>query len=140
VTRYVVIPGDTLTRIAAKHYGLGSRQYVNAIVDANRSVIADPDLLRAGMELVIPEVAGAVWRPTEPEPASAASRPEPVQWYQIAPNDRYITIAREQLGDGGRWREIFELNKDKFPDPGRIRPGVRIKLPPVHSAAGEARR
>ena len=44
-------------------------------------------------------------------------------------NDRYVSIAREQLGDASRWREIHELNKDKFPDPQRIREGVRIRLP-----------
>jgi hypothetical protein len=33
------------------------------------------------------------------------------------------------LGDAGRWRELHELNKDKFPNPQSIREGVRIKLP-----------
>jgi len=33
------------------------------------------------------------------------------------------------LGDAARWRELHELNKDKFPDPKMIREGVRIKLP-----------
>lgn len=49
--------------------------------------------------------------------------------YQVKKNDRYVSIARDQLGDGSRWRELHELNKDKFPDPQQIREGVRIKLP-----------
>ena len=51
------------------------------------------------------------------------------KWYQIKPKDRYTKIAREQLGDATRWREIFEMNKEVFSDPNMIRPGVRIKLP-----------
>lgn len=146
LARYTVVPGDTLTRIAAKHYGAGSRQFVNAIVDANRTVIANPDVLRAGMELLIPEVPGRT-HSTEPRATERAATPRPsnrpleaaYRWYQIKPNDRYITIAREQLGDSGRWHEIYELNKDKFPDPGRIQTGVRIKLPPAGRASSGGR-
>jgi len=67
-----------------------------------------------------------------------ASVSEKFRWYQIKKNDRYVNIARNQLGDGDRWHEIYELNKDKFPDPGQIREGVRIKLPSTASAALEA--
>ena len=43
--------------------------------------------------------------------------------------DRYATIAREHLGDARRWQEIAELNREIFPDPSKIRYGVRIRLP-----------
>jgi len=147
LARYTVAPGDTLTRIARRHYGAGSKQFVNAIVDANRSIIADPDVLHAGLDLTIPALPGHTARRSAtssgPRATAASLDRTPVttfRWYQIKPNDRYITIAREQLGDAGRWREIYELNKGKFPDPGRIRPGVRIKLPPAGSALAGGRR
>ncbi len=152
--RYTVVPGDTLSKIAAVHLGSGSPAVIKAIFDANRQVILSPDVLRAGVELVLPIVqgvsrsasAGSVtaapthMRPTPTQPKKAGStfrsvntkagKPAPhVRWYQIKKNDRYISIARQQLGDAHRWREVFELNKDKFPDPQRIREGVRIKLP-----------
>lgn len=57
------------------------------------------------------------------------------KWYQVKKNDRFASIARDQLGDAGRWQEVYELNKDKFPDPQKIREGVRIKLPPAVSLA-----
>ncbi len=150
---YTVAPGDTLTRIAAKHYGKGSRRFINAIVDANRSTIADPDKLRAGIDLVIPSVEGSAVAPSggAPEsgfavanrraagPTSRSGRGGQYRWYQIKKNDRYISIAREQLGDASRWEEIYELNKEKFPDAGMIREGVRIKLPMGHSASAGRR-
>lgn len=149
--RYTVVPGDTLSKIAAVHLGSASRTVINAIFDANRRVISSPDVLRVGVELVLPVIQGVsgssiaksvttaptLGRPTPTKVASAfqsvdtqAGKPAPrVRWYQIKKNDRYISIARRQLGDARRWREVYELNKDKFPDPQRIRDGVRIRLP-----------
>lgn len=51
------------------------------------------------------------------------------RWYQIQSNDRLISIARDELGDSRRWKEILDLNRDRIPDPNRIRTGVRIRLP-----------
>jgi len=49
---YIVQSGDTLERIAAKW--LGSAAAWHQIYDANRSRIKDPNLIRAGLKLVIP--------------------------------------------------------------------------------------
>lgn len=43
--------------------------------------------------------------------------------------DSLSKIARELLGDGGRWPEIFEANKDKIKNPNLIRPGQELKIP-----------
>ncbi|MHC4695249.1 MAG: LysM peptidoglycan-binding domain-containing protein [Planctomycetota bacterium] len=152
LARYTVVSGDTLSKIAGAHYGRRSTRFVNAIFDANRSVLSSPDVLRPGMELVIPAVEGA----TAPSSAESSGEREtktprpprsnrqdsqpPYRWYQIKKNDRYMSIAREQLGDARRWPEIYELNKEKFPDPGMIREGVRIKIPVQALAASTERR
>jgi hypothetical protein len=49
---YIVQPGDTLERIAAKW--LGSAAAWRQIYDVNRSRIKDPNLIRPGLKLVIP--------------------------------------------------------------------------------------
>lgn len=144
--RYVVKPGDTLSRIAAMHYGSRSSRFVDAIVDANRGVISNPDMVRAGVELMLPVLQGRaassrqapghqqvednrIVNSASSTQSTTPNDERPIRWYQIKKNDRYVSIARSQLGDASRWRELFELNKDKFPDPQRIREGVRIKLP-----------
>ncbi len=73
---------------------------------------------------------------------SKSNEPPPAtRWYQVKKNDRYASIAREQLGDTTRWREVYELNKDKFPNAQTIREGVRIKLPAAKGlASAEGRR
>jgi nucleoid-associated protein YgaU len=153
-TEYRVQPSDTLSSIGAAHYGTKSKNAVNAIFDANRNVLADPDHLKVGMTLHIPTPAtgdqGAAKKLIAPEPTKSIENPTRLvdlvdnrtaagsaptaesaafRWYQVKKNDRYASIAREQLGDTGRWKEVYDLNKDKFPDPQRIREGVRIKLP-----------
>lgn len=138
--RYIVGPGDSLTRIANRHYGNSSANVIKAIFQANRSALAHPDKLKVGMKLILPAING-LGRPHKASAFNtkskqgtrrvATSGKRRYHWYQIKLNDRYISIARDQLGDENRWREIYDLNKDKFPDPSRIREGVRIKLPVV---------
>ncbi len=58
---YIVQPGDTLERIAAKWLGAGSEW--PRLVEANRSRIKDPNLIQPGLKLLIPP-------PREPASAS----------------------------------------------------------------------
>jgi nucleoid-associated protein YgaU len=49
---YVVVKGDSLSKIAKREYGDASKWTV--IYDANRNLIKDPDLIYPGQELKIP--------------------------------------------------------------------------------------
>lgn len=141
--KYTVKSGDTLYGIAREHFGSGAKRLTDAILDANRDQISDPNQIRAGMVLLLPKMTteGETTRVQRTAHTDVAERTErgatrtpstttgDFRWYQVRKNDRYVSIAREQMGDESRWREIFELNKDKFPDPNQIREGVRIKIP-----------
>lgn len=86
----------------------------------------------AGEEQVRATGKPAATSPQKESPREKLAPPgknEPFRWYQVRKNDRYASIARQQLGDEKRWKEIFEMNKEKFPKEGMIREGVRIKLP-----------
>ena len=61
---YIVQPGDTLERIAAKWLGAGTEW--PRLVEANRSRIQDPNVIKAGLKLIIPPPR---------EPATAAHNP-----------------------------------------------------------------
>ncbi len=75
------------------------------------------------------------------EPAPRPAPPKPAQpagdgWVVVAPGDTLIGLARVHLGDAGRWREIFDLNRDRpqvdggrLATPSQIRPGWRLRLP-----------
>lgn len=54
VVTYTVVGGDTLSRIAKRHYGDASKWH--AIFDANRDVIKNPDLIQIGWVLTLPQL------------------------------------------------------------------------------------
>ena len=149
---YIVAKNDNLTKIARKFYGkTGGEQRLSECVDlifqTNRTVLENKDSVRVGQKLRIPiedhsqrsegvALTVAAIFDAQQQIHSGASKLGPDsdktrhwKWYQIKPKDRYTKIAKEQLGDATRWREIFEMNKEVFSDPNMIRPGVRIKLP-----------
>jgi nucleoid-associated protein YgaU len=49
---YVVVSGDSLSKIAKRHYG--DMDQWRRIYDANRDQIKDPDLIHPGQKLKIP--------------------------------------------------------------------------------------
>lgn len=56
--------------------------------------------------------------------------------------DDLWSIAERHLGDGERWQEIYDLNRDRvmndgarFVDPAKIRPGWELRVPPTESSA-----
>jgi LysM repeat protein len=69
--------------------------------------------------------------PTKPKTASATT-------YQVEAGDSLSAIAADQLGDAGRWREIYDLNRDQVADPNRIYPGQVLKLPADAESEAEA--
>lgn len=89
-----------------------------------------------------------------PEPATVPATPGPGRHQALAPHPEYVVqppqggyydslwgIAERFLGDGQRWREIYDLNRDRDQPDGRalsrpelIRPGWQLLLP--HDAVG----
>ncbi|MBO9542123.1 LysM peptidoglycan-binding domain-containing protein [bacterium] len=67
------------------------------------------------------------------KPATPAPQPTPTpatKTHTVGEGDTLSAIARRYLGDGNRWPEIYELNKDVIGgNPNLIRPGQVLKLP-----------
>lgn len=55
---------------------------------------------------------------------------------QVKKGDTLWGIAQRLLGDGTRWREIYDLNKDQIKNPDLIYPGQVFKLPGDRSSTG----
>ena len=74
-----------------------------------------------------PQMTGA---DAAPQVASASGS------HDVKAGDFLWKIAAEQLGDSGRWPEIYALNKDVIGDnPNLILPGQKLRLPPRTGAA-----
>lgn len=73
----------------------------------------------------------------EDQPVPAAEEPEPerqaevptAKTYTVQKGDCLTLITKRQLGNGNRWREIYDLNRDKISNPNMIQIGWVLTLP-----------
>ncbi len=49
--------------------------------------------------------------------------------YTIQPNDSLWKIAQTEMGNGNRWKYLYELNKDRIKNPNKLRKGTVIIIP-----------
>lgn len=49
--------------------------------------------------------------------------------YVIQKGDSLWKIAKKELGDGNRWKYLYELNKDKIKNPNKLKAGQKITIP-----------
>lgn len=139
---YVVQSGDTLSEIAAKTLGSASRW--KELWAANKSKIPNPNVIYAGMTLVVPggqvQAPPATEKPSQPAAPAApeAAPPAGDYWlYTVKPMDSLAWIAKALLGDASKWTLIWELNRDVLKDPGMIHPGQTLKIPGKEQAPSQ---
>lgn len=73
----------------------------------------------------------------EDQPVPAAEEPEPeregsppaAETYTVQKGDCLWNIAKKKLGNGSRWQEIYNLNRDKISNPNLIQPGWVLTMP-----------
>jgi LysM repeat protein len=63
-----------------------------------------------------------------PAPAAQPKSP-PQQTYTVQPGDSLSKIAKEHLGNGNLYMDIFNANRDVLQDPDKLKPGMVLKLP-----------
>jgi nucleoid-associated protein YgaU len=62
--------------------------------------------------------------------APPATEPEQnVTFYEIQKGDTLWAIARNHYGDGNKYQQIFEANREVIKDPDLIFPGQKIRIP-----------
>lgn len=110
---HVVAPGDSLTKIALKYYGMGSLW--GAIAKANG--ITDPAKLTVGQKLTIPRQGEAHKHDDTPAPKT----------HYVARGDTLGEIAESYYGDHARWRDIAKANN--ITNPSALRVGQKLTLP-----------
>jgi nucleoid-associated protein YgaU len=150
---YTVQDGDNLSLIAEKFYGPQEgckRENVEMLFRANKNKLSSPDFLQVGQRLLIPPLKrlreGSVqasatyeqglFEKAEDLESSTMSLASTVMAkagrsrdYVVKEGDSLWLIAKEQLGNSGRYVEIVSLNKDIIEDEEQLDVGMRIKLP-----------
>lgn len=147
---YTVCDGDNLAEIAKKFYGAiegNRRANVLRIFEANRRVLTSPNRLAVGQKLVIPPLEASAAHGAEIGGIFSSSmfekvesigkrhlpaedrKPQPNKEYVVQEGDSLWRVAAAQLGDGGRYREIYRLNAGIIEDEDLLRVGTRLTLP-----------
>lgn len=110
---YTIRSGDCLWNIAKDH--LGSAAKWSDIYKMNSDILgANPDLIRPGTQIQLP---GA-------DTTNIASH------YTVKAGDNLFDIAKNQLGDGNKWGELYKNNTEIIgSNPRLIQPGQELNIP-----------
>jgi nucleoid-associated protein YgaU len=52
-------------------------------------------------------------------------------YYVVQPQDNFWSISRKKYGTSRYFHALAELNKERIPDAGRMRPGMKVSTPPA---------
>jgi LysM repeat protein len=154
---YVAQPGDSLSKIAAKFFGSGTKTNRDLIVKANPSLQANENMIIAGKTYQIPAAnkaaakakiivarADSAATPTDnttPSPDSNTDAPKQEKpangvadagyLYTVQPGDNLTKIARDEIGDIHAVAAIQELNTDKLKGDNHdiVIAGSKLRLP-----------
>ena len=114
---YTVAEGDTLWKIAEKHYQSG----YNWVTVATANNLSNPDNLEVGQKLTVPQAEKIV------PPGEILATTAPPKEYTVSRGDSLWKIAEREYGTGYAWTRISEYNN--LVNPNIIHPGNLLKLP-----------
>ncbi|MBL7715993.1 MAG: LysM peptidoglycan-binding domain-containing protein [Bdellovibrionales bacterium] len=115
-TSYTVNGGDTLMKIAFEVYGdLYQWRHIH---EMNRDKVQDPNRLTKGLVLMIDK------------PASPVQIERNGEAYLIKTGDTLGSISNEVYGTPGKWRALWENNRQLIKDPNRIFAGFTLYYAP----------
>jgi len=126
---HTIKSGDTLSEISQKYYGT-TRKW-KLIQDANPDKIPDPNRLKIGVRIVIPNASEPAASPevvpvTIPRDDAA---PAPSRKHTVVAGESLSTIAEKYYDDETKWRKIYDANRNTIQDPNRLRQGMELVIP-----------
>jgi nucleoid-associated protein YgaU len=146
---HLVDEGDNLAFIAKRFYGAkqgNKKENIDRIFKANQQ-LKNPDEIYIGQKLVIPALANSSNKKKGVTNASAGTRFQKVgsvrkrhvyqnsrdvrknSVYVVRQDDSLWKIAARKLGNGCRYSEIAELNRNILADEDNLVIGMRLKMP-----------
>lgn len=142
---HYVKSGESLWQIAQRYYHNGESW--RWIAEANPQAVQANGGVRVGVRLVIPSepsASASSSNMTKPQSARASRvrktssatvtnrgrvRRSSAKTYTVVENDSLYKIAARTLGNGGRWEEIYQANRDLLDHPDQLKAGQRLKIP-----------
>jgi nucleoid-associated protein YgaU len=123
---------DSYVKVATKLYGVPAK--FSLIQNANEG----REDIQPGEKILVPvydveNVAEAAEKPAAQKPVAADPKAAPLassgRSHTVKKGESLWKIAKAELGDANRWKDIYELNKDKLKSPEALRDGMQLRLP-----------
>jgi nucleoid-associated protein YgaU len=134
--------GDTFPALAQRFYGDPSRLATLKRLNEGRSEVQpgervlipifDLDAVQAPATPAVaaksvpvaPGATGAAAPAPKSEPATSGARS-----HTVKEGESLWRIAKQELGSGARWNEIYEANRDVLPNPEALHTGQKLRVP-----------
>lgn len=129
--KYKVQKGDTLEAIASAQ--LGKKSKVSEILKLNEGI--NPSRLKVGQEIVLPlkedSAVATVDAPAKSKEAKSATpaSSELPKSYKTVRSDTLSDLAKKFYGSSGKWKKIYDANKNKISDPDTLPEGIELTIP-----------
>lgn len=120
VNVYEVKKGDSLWSIAVLKYNDG---YAWTKI-ASENKLQNASIIEVGQKLVLPNLTIVNLEKTENEVSVTTT----ADTYTVQKNDSLWKIAVSQLGDGYKWTQVWNLNKNKIVDSNQLEVGMILRL------------
>lgn len=75
---------------------------------------------------------------TAPPPNDDATVQSPDHWYTVRRGDSLSLIAIQQFCNSEAWKEIYAFNRDRLPDPNKLRPGMQLEINGIENRCSPA--
>ncbi len=129
--RYTWKEGDSYAVVAQAYYGSAQKQSVLKRSNEGRADVKPGETIflpvfDTDATLVDRSRGSSAERAGSKSSAPAASSG---RVHVVADGESLWKIAKKELGNGDRWREIYELNRDVLAKPEAVHKGQRLRLP-----------
>ncbi len=124
-----VAPGDSLSGLSVEYYGSASKW--KEIYKANKDKISNPNTLRVGMVLLIPDISSL-----EKEEREIKSGRETTvekltggKTHTVRAGDSLYKLAKHYYDDPAMWQTIYNANKDTMENKNSLKIGQKLIIP-----------
>lgn len=122
---------ETLSDISKEYYG--TTKHWRLIAEYNRKEIPNPNVIRAGVRIIIPDLPSAKKEEVKKSPVVKEVKKEAPKAefdsYTVKSGDVLSRLAARFYGKQSAWLKLYELNKSVIDDPDRLKPGTVIRVP-----------
>ena len=127
-----VMPNDSLSNLSKEYYGDMSKW--REIFNANKDKIANPDTLRVGVVLIIPDITAS--REEKKKTSEVSSATESVKQssstsrtHKVRTGDTLYKLAKKYYDDYSMWDKIYDANEDTIQSKNSLKVGQILIIP-----------